>query len=73
MAANAIANNNVFFMAVFQLVVSLYWEVNTDAVKQHHRGFLIRLWNIRTFTHFGSKTYLELKHFWCPEGVDRAK
>lgn len=39
MAANAIANNIVFFMAVFQLVEILYWEVNTDAVKQHNFGF----------------------------------
>ena len=48
-------------------------EIYTDAVKQHHRDILIRLRDIRSFTHFSSETYLELKYFWCPEGVDRAK
>ena len=70
--ASANINNNVFFIAVFQLVVSLYWEVNTDAVKQHHRGFLIRLWEIRAFVYPIANSDLELEHLWCTEGIDRA-
>ena len=46
-------------------------EVYADAINQHDRHVLIAFWNIGTFIHLGSKTNLELKHFRCPECINR--
>ena len=46
------------------------WEVNTDAVKQHHGDLLIRLGEIRSFVYPITHSYLELEHFRCAEGID---
>ena len=69
---DAMMIRNVFFIAVFQWVVCLNWEVNTNAVKQHHRDFLIRLWKIRAFVYPITHSNLELEHLRCAEGINWA-